>query len=53
MSRPISDVKTDSNANIRPVKMEGKAVHRIDGFIAELNAYVAYLRHKDEYERNL
>lgn len=47
------NIKTDYNANIRPVKMEGKAVHRIDGFVAELNAYVAYLRHKDEYERNL
>lgn len=47
------NVKTDSNANISPVKAEGKAVHRIDGFVAELNAYVALLRHKDEYEGNL
>lgn len=47
------NVKIDSNANIKPIKAEGKAVHRIDGFVAELNAYVAYLRHKDEYEGNL
>lgn len=46
-------VKIDSNANVSPVKAEGKAVRRIDGFMAELNAYVAYLRHKDEYEGNL
>lgn len=43
-------VQTDRNANIAPVKMEGKAVKRIDGFMAELNAYVALLRHKDDYE---
>lgn len=42
-------IKTDINANIQPVKMEGKAKHRIDGFMAELDAYIAFLRHKDEY----
>lgn len=43
-------VKTDSNANISFVKNEGKAVNRIDGFMAELCAYVALLRHEDEYK---
>lgn len=43
-------VKADTNANISPVKMEGKAKHRIDGFMAELDAYIALIRHKDEYE---
>lgn len=43
-------VTTDNNANIKFVKMQGKAKNRIDGFIAELCAYIAYLRHKDEYE---
>lgn len=43
-------VKSDVNANIQPVKMQGKAKNRIDGFMAELCAYVAMLMHKDEYE---
>lgn len=46
-------VKSDVNANIQPVKMQGKAKNRIDGFMAELCAYVAYMIHKDEYEENL
>jgi len=46
-------IKTDINANIQPVKMEGKAKHRIDGFMAELDAYVALLRHMDEYKANI
>ena len=46
-------VKTDVNANIQPVKMQGKAKNRIDGFMAELCAYVAMMLHKDEYEANL
>jgi phage terminase large subunit-like protein len=43
-------VSTDNNANIKFHKVSGKAVNRIDGFMAELCAYVAYLRHKEEYE---
>ena len=43
-------IKTDVNANIQPVKLQSKAKNRIDGMMAELFAYIAYLRHKDEYE---
>ena len=43
-------VSVDNNANLKFHKVAGKAVNRIDGFMAELCAYVAYLRHKDEYE---
>ena len=46
-------IKSDVNANIQPVKMQGKAKNRIDGFMAELCAYIAYMLHKDEYEANL
>jgi len=46
-------IKSDTNANIQPVKMAGKAKNRIDGFMAELCAYVAYMLHKEEYEANL
>ena len=42
-------VSTDNNANIKFHKVAGKAVNRIDGFMAELFAYIAYLRHADEY----
>jgi phage terminase large subunit-like protein len=43
-------VSTDNNANIKFHKVSGKATNRIDGFMAELFAYIAYLRHKEEYE---
>ena len=46
-------VKSDANANIQPVKMQGKAVHRIDGFMAEICAYIALLMHEDEYKANI
>ena len=46
-------VKSDVNANIQPVKMQGKAKNRIDGFMAELCAYVAMMLFKDEYEANI
>ena len=46
-------IKSDVNANIQPVKMQGKAKNRIDGFMAELCAYVAMMLHKEEYEANL
>ena len=46
-------VKSDVNANIQPVKLQGKAKNRIDGFMAELCAYVAYMLFEDEYESNI
>jgi len=46
-------VSQDNNANLKFHKVAGKAVNRIDGFMAELCAYIAYLRHKDEYEGTL
>lgn len=51
--RMNTSIKTDVNANIQPVKLGGKAKNRIDGMMAELCAYIAYLRHRDEYEVNL
>lgn len=42
-------VKRDVNDNIQPVKADGKAKNRIDGFMAELCAYIALIRHRDEY----
>ena len=51
--RMNTSVKSDVNANIQPVKMQGKAKNRIDGFMAELCAYVAMMLHKEEYEANL
>lgn len=41
--------KTDVNANIQPVKLAGKAKNRIDPFMSELFAYIAMIRHHDEY----
>ena len=46
-------IKSDVNANIQPVKMHGKAKNRIDGFMAELCAYIALLLHEEEYKSNL
>lgn len=43
-------VKTDVNANIQPIKLGGKAKNRIDPFMSELFAYIALLRHYDEYQ---
>ena len=42
-------VKSDVNANIQPVKLGGKAKNRIDPFMSELFAYIALIRHYDEY----
>lgn len=42
-------VKTDINANIQPVKLAKQEKNRIDGFMAELFAYIALMRHADEY----
>ena len=51
--RMNTSVKQDSNANYAPYKVDGKAKNRIDGFMAELCAYIAYMLHKDEYEANI
>lgn len=45
-------VTYDTNLNILPDKKEGKGANKIDGFMAELDGYIALLRHEDEY-RNL
>ena len=46
-------IKTDINGNIQPVKMHGKAKNRIDGFAAELCAYVAFMQFEEEYLDNV
>lgn len=43
-------VKVDINENIQPVKKSGPT-SRIDGFMALLDAYIAYQRHRDEYHQ--
>lgn len=43
-------VKSDVNDNIQPVKKLNNPKNRIDGFIAELCAYVIYCNVKDDYE---
>lgn len=42
-------VRRDVNANIQPDKSMAQAKNRIDGFLAELDAYVALKRHWDDY----
>lgn len=42
-------IKTDINANIQPDKKDLNPKCRIDGFMAELDAYITLLRHFDEY----
>lgn len=41
-------VKYDTNSNLTIVKSDGPT-QRIDGFIAEICAYIAFQRHKDDY----
>lgn len=48
--RMNTSVKTDVNANIQPVHLDGQHRNRTDGFIAEICAYIAMLRHEDEYK---
>ena len=43
-------VKTDINGNIQPVKAVSSNA-RIDGAMALLDAYTAYLHHKEEYRK--
>lgn len=40
----------DTNLNILPDKKEGKGANKIDGFMAELDGYIALLRHEAEYK---
>lgn len=42
-------VTTDTNLNLLPDKKEGKGANRIDGFMAELDAYITLDRHLDGY----
>lgn len=42
-------VKSDVNGNIQPLKKNLDPRNRIDGFAAELDAYVALLHFKEEY----
>lgn len=43
-------VRVDVNGNIQPCKTDGRSNQRIDGFMAELDAYVTLLRHWDDYQ---
>lgn len=43
-------VKTDINGNIQPDKKDLRAKNRIDGFLAEIDAYIALLRHWEDYQ---
>lgn len=40
----------DSNMNILPDKKEAKGANKIDGFMAELDGYIALLKHEAEYK---
>ena len=42
-------VRSDVNDNIQPMKKNGDPRNRIDGFAAEIDAYVTFLKFKDEY----
>ena len=42
-------IKTDVNQNIQPDKRNNNPANRIDGFMAELDAYVTLLDYYDEY----
>lgn len=42
-------VRTDINQNIQPDKRNLSSLNRIDGFMAELDAYITLLRHYDDY----
>lgn len=43
-------IKTDINGNIQPDKKDLRAKNRIDGFMAEIDAYIALKRHWDDYQ---
>ena len=42
-------VRRDINSNLQPDKSQAIAKNRIDGFMAELDAYIALKRHWDDY----
>lgn len=42
-------VRRDINNNLQPDKSMARAKNRIDGFMAELDAYIALKRHWDDY----
>ena len=42
-------VRSDVNDNIQPMKKNGDPRNRIDGFAAEIDAYVTFLKFKDDY----
>ena len=43
-------VKIDANSNISPDKSEARSKNKIDGFMAELDAYITLKRHWDDYQ---
>ncbi len=45
-------IKTDDNGNIRPIKGVSQKA-RIDGAIGLINAYVVYLKNKEDYENSM
>ena len=47
MNTGVKRTKTDSLEMIQPVKIQ--AARRIDGMVSLLNAWVAYVKHADEY----
>lgn len=46
-------VRIDVNSNMQPDKSGNNPKNKIDGFMAELDAYIALKRHYDEYTSNL
>lgn len=46
-------VRIDVNSNMQPDKSGNNPKNKIDGFMAELDAYIALKRHFDEYTSNL
>lgn len=46
-------VKEDINKNIQPDKKENNPKNRIDGFMAELDAYIVLLNMFDEYQQSI
>lgn len=46
-------IRADVNDNIQPVKKSNDPRNRIDGFAAEIDAYVTLLQFKDDYMANI
>ena len=47
------EILTDTNGNIKPDKKRNNPKNRIDGFMAELDAYIVLDRIMDEYQANI